>query len=185
MTRALLLVALLLSQGAAATPKATPKGESLADDRFTRELPIHVDGGSFRYEPSDDGSKKLVFSRGVNVRQGKATASADLVTARLDSETRQITGAIAEGNVQVKEANRVAVANRAEFVRASSTIVLTGSARLWDQGNLVEGKRIVFNLETGTVDCVECTLVLDPDEVTDTMKDIPQQPPGDAKKSDE
>lgn len=141
-----------------------------------RELPIHIDAGTSRYEPGkDDEPGKIVFSKDVEVKQGSATASADVLTALVDAVTRQISSAVAEGNVRVKEANRIAVANRAEFVRADNTIVLTGAARLWDKGNLVEGKKIVFYLESGTVDCHECTLILDPDEIDKTLDTMPEK----------
>lgn len=171
---ALSTAGLLLGGAPEVTPSPAPTSRKAEITQSpSRELPIHIDGGSFQYRPQKDGPGQIVFTRGVEAKQGTATAKARTMTATVDTVSREITGAVAQGDVRVREGNRVAVADKAEFIRKSSSIVLTGSARLWEEGNLVEGKRIVFNLETGTVDCEACTLILDPDEIRDTLKGVP------------
>ena len=147
--------------------------QGAASSDVSRDLPIHIKGGTFKYTPAKNGPGKILFSNGVEIKQGTAEASADRLTALLDPETKQVSAAIAEGNVRVREANRVAVAQRAEFIRGSGTIILTGAARLWEKGNLVEGRQIIFNLEDGTVDCLDCTLVLEPERLGETLGNIP------------
>ena len=65
----LIMLALLAQAAAASEP--------------SRDLPIHIKGGTFKYEPVKEGPGKIVFSKGVEVKQGTAEASAERLTALL------------------------------------------------------------------------------------------------------
>lgn len=65
----------------------------------------------------------------------------------------------------------VAKANRATFYSRANKVNLEGNARLWRQGNLIKGKKIIYDLTSGwiTVDRVEG--VVEPPKTLGESKD--------------
>ena len=129
----LLLFLLMASSGLAAEDISLPAPEG----------PIEVT--SLQME-SDQQSGRVFFSGQVVGKRGDMTIYADALTlffVEIDGN-RKLERLDAEGNVRVVEGERVATAQKLEFLQAAEKMTLTGDAEVHQGKNLVAGDEIIL-----------------------------------------
>ena len=159
MTLALLLAAIATATPAA-TAAATPLPQSLQ--------PIAVQ--ALHFEFAKDGSG--LFSGNVIAKQGDVTLRAAEVVAHYSPKEKVIADAVADGGVTVTSQKKVVQSDKAVFDNAARTIVLTGEPRVWEDGSLLEGERVVFHVDDGNVQCFSCSLTFDPAKAKEMQDEL-------------
>ncbi len=96
----------------------------------------------------DAGAKLIVLTGSVHIVRGTMSLRGDRVEIRMGENEKQVQSATATGRVEIEDGTRRGRAERAVFMEGSSEITLTGSPRLWSEGNEIEAERIVYNLTT-------------------------------------
>lgn len=94
----------------------------------------------------NDLTQKLVFSGNAVATQDDVTIHADLLTVKYAGEKRKIEQIIAEGAVRIVQGTRVATGAKGILYQAEERIVLTGSPKVSDGANFVQGEEITFYL---------------------------------------
>lgn len=160
---------------AKAGPKPKAGSGPAKEERIPQEAlqPIDIDADVFE---ADGREKRGVFRGNVIARQGDVTIRAERIEARYSRQANAITTAAADGGVTVTSGGKVGKASRAEFDNARRTVILTGDPRLWEEGTVLEGRRIVFHVDDGRVECFECSVDVDPariQEMTDESSKLP------------
>ena len=95
---------------------------------------------------ADNQSGVLTFTGSVLLRQGDLVLSTDRVEAYFNPQNREVTRIIATGNVKMSQGDRIAVGDKAEYDVPGEMMVLTGSPRLIQGEDQVEGERIRVDL---------------------------------------
>lgn len=155
-------------------PQVKDKTEDKTDDK-TDEKAEDKAGGKVRGEkrhkplkraPIQFESKSLqavkdqsrvVLQEDVLITQGDFRLQADEATIYFDKKTRDATKVIASGRVKafksdVELKQRVkAECNEAVFYNQERKMVLRGNAKLWRGEDLVRGKQITYELDTGWI----------------------------------
>lgn len=116
----------------AATVEASPKN-----------LPIEVSADRLDV---DDQSQKLVFSGNAVASQGNATIRADRLTVKYAGQKRDIEQVVAEGAVRIVQGSRVATGGKAVLFNAEQRVYLTGSPKVSEGENSVQGEEITIYL---------------------------------------
>jgi lipopolysaccharide export system protein LptA len=128
-----LLLFLLLT-----TPLAAEDGALAAPDG-----PIEV--SSQRME-ADQQSGNVIFSGQVVAKRGEMTIYAEQLKLYFveSDEKREIERLEADGSVRVVDGERVATAQKLEYVQTEEKMTLTGEAEIHQGGNLIAGDEIVL-----------------------------------------
>ena len=129
----------------------------------SRKDPIQVDADALEL---DYKGSTIVYRGSVNLRQGDVTLTSDRLTISYDpdavkrgsesasvkpregtNDAARIREVVAEGNVRIRQRERLAEGGRAVFDQAKQTIVLSNGAVLHDGPNQVTGERVVVYLQ--------------------------------------
>lgn len=132
-----LCAGLLLTAGVA---MAGPPAFSGVDSR----QPVEIT--SDRLE-ADDVAKSLVFIGNAVAKQGDITITGDRLTIYYAAGGGDVDRIVAEGNVRIIQGNRLATGARAEYFRIEERMVLSGSPRVSEGNNSVQGHEIVLLLK--------------------------------------
>ncbi|MCX5859042.1 MAG: lipopolysaccharide transport periplasmic protein LptA [Proteobacteria bacterium] len=95
---------------------------------------------------ADNQAGVLIFTGSVLLRQGDLVLSTDRVEAYFNPQNREVTRITATGNVKMSQGDRIAVGDKAEYDVPGEMMVLTGSPRLIQGEDQVEGERIRVDL---------------------------------------
>lgn len=93
----------------------------------------------------------------VVITQGPLSLNADFSKVFLDAKTNEVISANAEGNVKMNKISSdpteviKATAKNAVFLNKERKVILTGDAKLWRGGNLLKGRKIVYDLASGWI----------------------------------
>jgi lipopolysaccharide export system protein LptA len=168
------LMLLALPAQARRKPKAAPAASPVASLPPEAMQPIAINAKHFEIGRDKTG----VFTGNVVAKQGEVTIRAQEVVASYSAQAKAVVRAIAKGGVTVTSQEKVGQAERAEFDNDARTVVLSGEPRLWEDNNLMEGERIVFHVDDGTVECFECHGAIDPERLGDEAKKRVPTPTG-------
>lgn len=80
-------------------------------------------------------------------RRSRRTLSAQRLVVDLEEASQQIAETVAEGAVQLTEADRTAIAQRAVYTAANETVLLRGRPRVWDSTVQANAEEIDLRLE--------------------------------------
>ena len=105
--------------------------------------PIHV--VSDRFE-ADDEAQTVIFSGNAVATQDDVTIHADRLTIRYTGENREIVQVIADGHVRILQQEKVATGGKAVFYHREERVVMTGSPKVSEGDNSVEGQEITLYL---------------------------------------
>jgi lipopolysaccharide transport protein LptA len=98
-----------------------------------------------------DKSENLAhFTEDVVLRRGDMTVRGPRMDARYD-KTGEVTRLLLSGGVEMREGDRRAVAQRADYDPRARELVLSGQPRLFDRGDTLAGERITLNLDSHEV----------------------------------
>lgn len=115
-----------------------------------RDDPISINSDELEVLPQD-GGRRLVFSRNVEVLQGDVTLHADRLEAVYPQGASQPELLLASGRVRVAQGDRRARCDEASYERAAQTIVCRGKAEVLQGCDRVRGEQIEFDLENERV----------------------------------
>jgi lipopolysaccharide export system protein LptA len=96
---------------------------------------------------ADDAAKTLVFIGHAVAKQGEVTINGDRLTIHYAAQGGEVDRIVAEGNVRIVQGERVATGGRAEYFRAEERMVMTGSPKVSEGANSVQGHEIVLFLK--------------------------------------
>ena len=65
------------------------------------------------------------------------------------TKSKDVERIFAEGNVEITQLEWVATGNTAEYFAEERKVILTGSAKVWQDNNLVTGNKVVMYLDEG------------------------------------
>jgi len=94
----------------------------------------------------DDQAQTLVFSGNAVATQDDVTIHGDRLTVKYTGEKRDIEQVIAEGSVRIVQETRVATGEKAILYQVEERIVLTGSPKVSDGDDFVQGQEITIFL---------------------------------------
>jgi len=141
MKRSFFLVTLLLLLAAAAA--AAPAAGEAPLAAYDSSLPINVSADRL---DADDLARQVRFVGNVVARQGEVVIYADRLTLFYAGENREIERVEADGDVRIVQGERVATGQKGTLYRAEGRVVLTGSARVHQGEDFVEGDEIIVLL---------------------------------------
>jgi len=133
----MLMAGLILMAGTVAAAPAAPLGPG------SRE-PVEISADRM---DADDVARTVVFVGHAVARQGDVTINGDRLTIHAAAGGGDVDRIVAEGNVRIVQGKRIATGARAEYFRAEERIVLSGSPRVSDGENSVQGHEIVLFLK--------------------------------------
>jgi lipopolysaccharide export system protein LptA len=117
---------------------------------------------------TQDGGRKLVFSRNVEVLQGDVTLNADRLEAIYPEGSSQPDRLVATGHVRVAQGDRRARCEDATYVRVGRVIVCRGRAEVTQGCDRVRGETIEFDLDRERVRVKgAASVVIQPDSADD------------------
>jgi lipopolysaccharide export system protein LptA len=131
----LMLVLLALAVG--------PVLAQAAEGRSDKPLRI-----SSRQLESSGDLKQVTFSGDVIARQDDVVIHAQELVVHYAAAGGKVSSVVASGEVRIEQGARVAIGGRGVFDVAANRFVLTGSPRIQQEGNLVEGDEITFFLDS-------------------------------------
>ena len=105
--------------------------------------PIHVT--SDRLE-ADDQAQIVIFSGHAVATQDDVTIHGDRLTIKYTGEKREIVQMIAEGHVRIEQQGKVATGEKAVYHKGEERVVMTGSPKVKEGENFVEGQEITLYL---------------------------------------
>jgi lipopolysaccharide export system protein LptA len=127
--------------GAAAPPPADRRGEQ---GRENRSQPVTVDSDKMERFGKES---LVVFTGNVVARQNNSVQYADRMEVYLDEKGDRILRTVSTGNVRIITRDcRTGTARRAEYHDLEQRVVLSGSARVWQEDNVVSGDSITIYL---------------------------------------
>jgi lipopolysaccharide export system protein LptA len=89
----------------------------------------------------------VVFTGNVVARQDRSVQYADRMEVYLDEKSERILRTVSTGNVRIITRDcRTGTARRAEYHDLEQRVVLSGSARVWQDDNVVSGESITIYL---------------------------------------
>jgi lipopolysaccharide export system protein LptA len=106
--------------------------------------PIHV--VSDRLE-ADDEAQIVIFSGNAVATQDDVTIHADRLTIRYTGEKREIVQVVADGHVRILQQEKVATGAKAVYYNQDERVVMTGSPKVTEGDNSVEGQEITLYLK--------------------------------------
>lgn len=95
--------------------------------------------------------KKAEFIGDVVAKQGDVILTCRRLTAFYGKDTRQVERLVATGQVRITQKDRVAAGERAEYDNIRRILRLTGSPRVWQGHDMIEGDEILVFLSEGKV----------------------------------
>ena len=112
--------------------------------RGDRNAPVTVDADQLE---SLQKEGLVIFTGNVVAKQDNSTQYADRMEVYLDSAGDRIVRTVSTGSVRIITKDcRTGTARRAEYYDAEQRVILIGSARVWQDDNVVTGERITIYL---------------------------------------
>ena len=109
----------------------------------------------------DTGASQGRFSGAVEVTQGSLVLLCEELEVSYDPDTDLVRSVVATGAVEIRQEDRLARGQRAEFDRAEGAVVLTGEPYL-EQGKVhLRGSVIRFHVDGGEITCEGCLAVFE------------------------
>ncbi len=109
-----------------------------------RSSPVTVDADQLENMQKEG---LVVFTGNVVASQNNSTQYADRMEVYLDAKGEGIVRTVSSGNVKIITRDcKIGTARRAEYYDAEQRVVLIGSARVWQEDNVVTGERITMYL---------------------------------------
>jgi lipopolysaccharide export system protein LptA len=141
------------ASGASLAPKGNKAGADgpAADDS---KQPVHFESKGLR-ALKEKGTAELI--QDVVVTQGTLRLEADKAKIYYDDDVKDVVRVVAEGNIKIFKVDEEsgekikAFGDRVEFDNKARTVVLEGNARLWRGADLVRGKKITYELDSGWI----------------------------------
>ncbi len=93
----------------------------------------------------------VIFKDNVVAKQGDVVLYCNTLTAYYDAIDKNITMIIATGDVKITKKDMIATGDEAVFDNVKKLLTLTGSPRIWQAKNIIEGTKIVFYLGTDKI----------------------------------
>ncbi|MCL5878985.1 MAG: lipopolysaccharide transport periplasmic protein LptA [Deltaproteobacteria bacterium] len=93
----------------------------------------------------------VIFKGNVVAKQGDVVLYCDTLTAYYDAKDKNITMIVATGDVKITKKDMIATGDEAVFDNVKKLLTLTGSPRIWQAKNIIEGTKIVFYLGTDRI----------------------------------
>ena len=148
-------------------------GQPSGAARLKKNTPVVITARSMF---ADNKKKVVIYTTNVVVRKDDITLRADkviinLVNSREDKAKPagaagafQGSGKIdtieAIGNVKVVQQDKTATSDEATYYSAADKIVMTGHPRVWQGDNVLNGRKIIYNIKEDTFDVDEADTVL-------------------------
>jgi len=107
------------------------------------EQPIHIQAEKL---VAENQSGILIFTGQVLVRQGNLIISADRIEAYFEPKIREVNRIVARGNVRMSQKDWIGVGEKADYDVGRGVLILTGSPRIWQGEDQVEGERIKLDI---------------------------------------
>ena len=126
-------------------PRPADRGR---DDRLSELLeegPVRIDASGLEASQTPEG-RRIAFSGSVDVVQEDMSLSADRIEARYPPDADEPDTIVAEGDVRVRQGERSAACERAEYDRPGRTLACAGPVRLAQRGDQVTGDRMEIDL---------------------------------------
>jgi lipopolysaccharide transport protein LptA len=120
---------------------------SLAEEGPARATPVNVEA---EHLVLLQARRLARFSNDVVVRRGDAVARSPRMEARYDADG-QLTRLELRGGVDVRQGDRRATGESADYDAHAHTLVLVGDPKLYDQGDVLSGDRIDLALDSKEV----------------------------------
>src|SRR5436305_1621045 len=98
----------------------------------------------------DKSANLAKFTEDVVLRRGDMTVRGPRLDAHYD-KSGEVTRLLLSGGVEMREGDRRAVAQRADYDPRARELVLSGQPRLFDRGDTLAGERITVNLDSHEV----------------------------------
>ncbi len=95
---------------------------------------------------ADDLAQTLVFIGNAVAEQGDVTIYGDRLTLKYTAGKREVAQVLAEGHVRIVQGARVATSQKAILFHAEERIVLTGSPKVSEGENFIQGQEITLYL---------------------------------------
>jgi lipopolysaccharide transport protein LptA len=124
-----------------------------------RDDPISINSDELEVLPQD-GGRRLVFSRNVEVQQGGITLHANRLEAVYPQGASQPDLLVATGDVRVAQGDRRGRCEEATYERQAHTIICRGRAEVIQGCDQVRGEEIQFDLEQEKVRVLGAASVL-------------------------
>lgn len=142
--RVLVVLLGLLPAAAGAQAPAAPPAGGAARGKEGRSQPLTVDAD--RMERF--GKESLVIFTGhVVARQNNSVQYADRMEVYFDEKGDRVLRTVSTGGIRIITRDcRTATARRAEYFDLDQRVVLSGSARVWQDDNVVSGETITIYL---------------------------------------
>jgi lipopolysaccharide export system protein LptA len=109
-------------------------------DTKNRE-PIVITSGHMEAQKLGD---KVTFTGNVTLKKENMTLSSDSMIVFYDARSKEVRQIDAHGNVVVRKDSRVAFSNDASYFSKDEKIVLTGDARIIENENQLNGRKITL-----------------------------------------
>lgn len=93
----------------------------------------------------------VIFTGNVVAKQGDVVVYCDKLTAYYDEKDKNITKIVSTGDVKITRKDMIATGNEATFDNVDKMLTLTGSPRIWEAKNIIEGTKIIFFLGTDRI----------------------------------
>jgi len=108
--------------------------------------PIEITSDRMR---SENGGVKIVFSGNVVSYKGDLKITSDIMEIYNTEDKKETDEIVAIGNVVITRGTKRAIGDRAVYLDKLQKIILTGTpyATAWEEGNMVEGREMIFLLE--------------------------------------
>jgi lipopolysaccharide export system protein LptA len=93
----------------------------------------------------------IIFKGNVVAKQGDVVLYCNTLTSYYDAKDKNITKIVATGDVKITKKDMIATGNEAIFDNVQKLLTLTGSPRIWQAKNIIEGTKIIFYLGTDRI----------------------------------
>lgn len=88
----------------------------------------------------------IIFRGNVVAKQGDVVLYCNKLIAYYDKKNKNIIRIVATGNVKITRKNMIATGKEAIFDNVNKLLTLSGSPRIWEAENIIEGTKIIFYL---------------------------------------
>lgn len=141
---------------------APPAEEALGAEARATAVSVHVQSQPELVVSAEHSSwtlaeGKAVFEGGVTATRGDLSLQCNRLEV-LHGKDGQVESAVATGEVEIRRDGWLARGETASLDQVAGRLVLSGSPRLEEAGNVLIGERIVVSLESEEVNCERCTL---------------------------
>lgn len=93
----------------------------------------------------------VIFSGNVVAKQGNVVLYCNKLTAYYDEKGKNIMKIVSTGDVKITRKDMIATGSEAIFDNVDKLLTLSGSPRIWQTKNIIEGTKIIFYLGTDKV----------------------------------